>query len=100
MCRPRVEAACAKSSMKSRSEVASRLLAVGAVKSEGCAGDGSGAEGAEVHARAGVGEARIVALEHGDVSEQPVRDEDGFGALEVGVAGHDGGAGFFSEGDE
>ena len=61
----------------------------GAVEREGGAGDGSAAERAEVHAGAGVGEAGEVALEHGDVGEEPVRDEDGFGALEVGVAGHD-----------
>ena len=35
-----------------------------------------------------------------DVGEQPVRDEDGFGALEVGVAGHDLLAGGFGECDE
>jgi hypothetical protein len=61
----------------------------GAVECEGCAGDGSAAERAEVHAGAGVGEAREIALDHADVGEQPVGDEDGFGALEVGVAGHD-----------
>ena len=62
----------------------------GAVERERGAGDGSAAERAEVHARAGVGEAGEVALQHGDVGEEPVRDEDGLGALEVRVAGHDG----------
>ena len=56
--------------------------------------------GAEVHAGAGVGEAREVALEHGDVGEQPVGDEDWLGALEVGVAGHDVFGVGFGEGDE
>ena len=62
----------------------------GAVEREGGAGDGSAAEWAEVHAGAGVGEAGEVALEHGDVGEEPVGEEDGLGALEVRVAGHDG----------
>ena len=72
----------------------------GAVEREGGAGDGSGAEGAEVHAGAGVGEAAEVALKHADVREQPVRDEDGLGALQVGVSGHDGRAGLLGEFDE
>ena len=72
----------------------------GAVEGEGSAGDGSGAERAEVHALAGVGEAADVALDHADVGEQPVGDEDGLGALEVGVGGHDGFAGGFGKIDE
>ncbi len=87
------------------------LLAVGAVKpraseamvaieAEGCAGDSTGAEGAEVHAAACVEEAGVVTFEHGDVGEEPVGYEDGFGALEMGVAGHDGFAGSFGEVDE
>ena len=72
----------------------------GAVEGEGCAGYGSAAEGAEVHAGAGVGEAGEVALDHADVGEEPVGDEDRFGALEVGVAGHGVLAGGFGEGDE
>ena len=61
----------------------------GAVEGEGGAGDGSAAERAEIHASARGLEAVDVALEHADVGEEPVGDEDGFGALEVGVAGHD-----------
>ena len=67
------------------------------VKREGGAGDGSGAERAEVHAGAGVGEAGEVAVEHGDVGQQPMGDQDGLRALEVGVAGHDGLAGGFGQ---
>ena len=70
----------------------------GAVEGEGCAGDCAGAEGAEVHALAGVGEAGGVALDHADVGEEPVGYEDGFGALEVGVGGHDGFACCFRRG--
>ena len=44
----------------------------GAVEGEGCAGDCAGAEGTEVHAGAGVGEAGEVALDHADVGEEPV----------------------------
>ena len=44
----------------------------GAVEGEGCACYCSGAEGAEVHALAGVGEAAGVALDHADVGEEPV----------------------------
>ncbi len=72
----------------------------GAVEGEGCACDGSGAERAEVHALAGVGEAGGVALDHADVGEEPVGYEDGLGALEVGVGGHDGFACGFGEVDE
>ncbi len=61
----------------------------GAVEREGCAGDGAGAERAEVHARAGVGEAGEIALDHADVGEEPVGDQDRLGALQVGVGGHD-----------
>ena len=60
----------------------------GAVEGEGCTGDGSRTERAEVHASARVGEAAGVALDHVDVGEEPVGYEDGLGALEVGVAGH------------
>ena len=72
----------------------------GAVEGEGCSGDGSGAEGAEVHALARVDKAAGVALDHADVGEQPVGYEDGLGALEVGVARHDGFASSFGEFDE
>ncbi len=72
----------------------------GAVESEGCAGDCAGAERAEVEAGGAVLKARDVAEGHLDVGEKPVGDEDGLGALEVGVAGHDGFAGAGGLGDK
>ncbi len=93
---PSVEAAWVKSSMKSRSLVASMLFAVGPSKSRALGGDGaveresrtgdcSGAKRAEVHAGRASARRRDVALDHADVGEQPVRNEDGLGTLQVGV---------------
>ncbi len=72
----------------------------GTVEGEGCACDCAGAEGAEVHALAGVGEAAGVALDHADVGEEPVGYEDRLGALEVSVGGHGRFACGFGEVDE
>ena len=72
----------------------------GAVEREGRAGDGSGAERAEIHAGACVGEAAEVALEHGNIGKQPVGDQDRLGALEMGVAGHHLVAGLLGEVEE
>ena len=52
---------------------------------------GAGADGGKVHAAAHVLQAVDVAEEHHGVGHEVVAEGDGLGALEVGVAGHDGG---------
>ena len=66
----------------------------------GTACEGAAAEGGDVEAGAGVGEAGVIACEHLVVGEGPVGEEDGLGALEVGVAGEDDVDVLLSEGDE
>ena len=51
--------------------------------------------GRDVEALAAIGEAGVVALEHFDVGEEMVAGGDRLAALEVGVAGDDGGGVFF-----
>ena len=67
------------------------------VMRETAAGEGSGAEGHDIGAAAGFGEALVVAGEHLEVGEEVVGPEDGLGAAEVGVAGDDGVGVFFGE---
>lgn len=71
-----------------------------AVEVDGGACEGSGAEWGDVEAFAAVGEARFVALQHFDVGEEVVACGDGLSALEVGVAGDDGGGVFFGAVEE
>ena len=95
-CTARRESAATNSRAKSRSLVASMLLAVGASKpsSSAMARRSSGnvapaiapePSGRNVQPLAAVGQAVGVAQKHLDVGQQPVRDQDGFGALQVGV---------------
>jgi len=60
-----------------------------AVENDGGPGDGAGAERHDIHALAGVADAFEVALEHLDVGEQMVGEEDGLGALKMGIARND-----------
>ena len=50
----------------------------------------AGAERHHVDARAGVRQAAPIALEHLDIGEQMMGEQDGLGALEMGVAGQHG----------
>ena len=70
------------------------------VMREAAAGEGSGAEGHDVGAAAGFGEALVVAGKHLEVGEEVVGPEDGLGAAEVGVAGDDGVGVLFGEVEE
>ena len=61
-----------------------------AVNRQRGAGDGAGAERANVGVLGHIEETRAVAREHLHVGEQMVRDGDGLRALQVGVAGQNG----------
>ena len=62
-----------------------------AVGGVGGARQGARADGGEVHAAAHILQAVDVAEEHHGVGHKVVAEGDGLGALEVGIAGHDGG---------
>ena len=60
-----------------------------AVYGVGDAGQGAGAQGKLVGPLAAVQQPPPVALQHPEVGQQVVGEEDGLGVLQVGVAGHD-----------
>ena len=93
-------AAARASTTKSRSLAASSELAVTpprpswgdrvAIDRESGTGEGARAERRAVGPRPGVAEAPAVTLEHLDVGEEVVGEQDRLGGLDVGHAGHDG----------
>ncbi len=62
-----------------------------AVEGEAAAGERAGAERKNVGARAGLGQAFVIAGEHFKIREQVMRPQDGLGAAQMRVAGYDGG---------
>ena len=66
----------------------------------GCAGQRTAADGRHVHAPTAIGKPSQVPQQHHGVGHQVVAEGDGLGALQVGVARHDGiGIGFRLVGD-
>ena len=60
-----------------------------AVEGVGDAGEGAAAEGEDGGGVPALLEAALVSLEHLKIGEEVMGQQDGLGALEVGVAGHD-----------